>query len=295
VRWATEVSMSDNAPHRTLDVIANDAFSLDEFEGVRDYTLASLEIGLRAYVSTPRSIHGDLHLTEPATDSDAETQREKQSDLDYNMFALYREAAFETIVHLQHFAELAVKDALRQDHELLVVLADNHHEQLHDLLHGAQPTEIENLQAIEFSTALARACALIKAGKLDAKYAFIVRHRPFLEKLSKLRNRLWHRGTLVLRYRALDELVGRFALPFVNAAAALAPYSKYSSWQPKPLHCGLEPLPGDRNRAREESVVGVEGRVLEGARAGRLREPARGRAVVRARQRGEETHRRGDG
>lgn len=224
---------------RSLDQIVADGFRLPDLEARQDHALSSLGLAIRAYVSTPHAIHGKLFLTEPGADE------EEQRIRDYNLFTRYSDAAFETIVHLQHFAELVVKEALRQDHELLVVLAENHHAQLHDLLHGkpVNAADAEKLNAIEASVALSRACKLLEAGKLDPKYGFVKAHRPFLEKLNGLRNRLWHRGTLVLRYAALDELVGRFALPFVRAATSVEPYAKYAGvWRPKALHCKLDAL-----------------------------------------------------
>ncbi|WP_437567555.1 hypothetical protein [Sorangium sp. So ce542] len=224
---------------RTLDEIASDGFPVTGLHGPQDHALVSLDVALRAYVSTTYEIHGKLHLTEPASNADEQNAR------DFNLFSGYSRAAFETIVHLQHFAELVVKDALRREHDLLVVLASQHHVLLHKLIKGepVDAADYERLHAVDAAVALERACKLLGACKLDTKYDFIAANRSFLEKLNALRNRLWHRGTLVLRYRALDEFVGRYGLPFIKAATAIDPYAGCElAWKPKALSCAIDPL-----------------------------------------------------
>lgn len=201
-----------------------------------DLMFASARLALHAFASTAAAIHGSLRLAEPG-DSD-----EDQKTKDANLGSRYRDAAFETIVHLQHFAELVIKDALRKDHELLVTITEKDHELLHRLLHGEAVPSIE-ANAVEASLALERLCALRKAGRLDASYDFIVNSRLFLEALNRLRNRLWHRGTFTLRFAALDELVGRYGLPFVRSVCAHPAYQdRAGTLAPQPLKCRVKPF-----------------------------------------------------
>lgn len=221
---------------RHLNAISEDYFRDDEHE----LALTSLALALRAYTSTPQAIYGRLDDVEPGA-NDAEQRRR-----DSLKGAPYRQAAFETIIHLQHFAELILKQVLRDEHELLVVNADKDPSLLHRLLRGdpVPAAEEGRLKTIEGSDALIRVCALLDDGRLDAvRYGFLRDARPFLEKLNGLRNRLWHRGAIVLRYKALDELVAGHALPLISHVVALARYTGQETlWRYRPLACGVDPF-----------------------------------------------------
>ena len=231
-----------NRRARALDEVTKDGFRASDLGADRiqpDLAFSSARLALRAYCATSSAIHGSMHLVEPGSSAD------DQQTKDFNLGTRYKDAAFETIIHFQHFAELVIKDALRADHELLVCLAGEEHVLLHKLLHGeALPTADEaKLHAIEASSALRRVCALRAAGRLDPTYDFIVAHRTFLEALNGLRNRLWHRGTFTLRFAALDELVGKHALPFLRAVAAHPAYlARAGLVRHQALACGLDPF-----------------------------------------------------
>lgn len=224
---------------RPIEQVVQDCFRLADFDSPYDAAIASVRLALRAYVATAQAVHS-LHVTAPAQNE------EDQRDHDFNLGARYRDAAFEAIIHFQHFAELVVKAALRSDHELLVVIGDRHHELLHALLHGGPvPAEDERrLQTVEASTALSRATALLAGGQLDAAWSFIAEHQQTIERLNGLRNRLWHRGAVVVRYRALDELIGGYALAFLERVVQHPAYAgRERLWAHKPLACGIDPLP----------------------------------------------------
>jgi hypothetical protein len=72
--------------------------------------------------------------------------------------------------------------------------------------------------------------------------SFFVEHRATLEELNVLRNRIWHRGTMVLRYPALDEFIGRFVLPVVRLTLALPEYANSRNWRWTPIRCGIDLL-----------------------------------------------------
>jgi hypothetical protein len=149
----------------------------------------------------------------------------------------YSEAAFEAIVHLQHFAELKVKEALRASHPALLVLDRSHHNELFDILQGKADLDATRLQTIEAGVALQRVLELIRSGRIsDEHWGFIAKHREFLQKLNELRNRLWHRGTMVLGYNALDAFFGCHALPFIRSA------TEHDSWGCGEIAVGVDPL-----------------------------------------------------
>lgn len=223
---------------RPIEQVVQDCFRLGDFDTPYDAAIASARLALRAYVATAQAVHS-LHVTAPGRDE------EDQRTNDFNLGARYRDGAFEAIIHFQHFAELVVKAALRSDHELLVVIGERHHELLHALLHGHPvPAEDERrLQTIEASAALSRATTLLASGQLDAAWSFIADHQQTIERLNGLRNRLWHRGAVVMRYRALDELIGGYALAFLERVVQHPAYAgRERLWAHKPLACGLNPL-----------------------------------------------------
>src|SRR5690349_14522327 len=96
---------------RPLKETVDDGFRPADLEADRihpDLMFASARLALRAFAETSRAIHGSLHVTEPAN------SEEDQKTRDFNLSSRYRDAAFETIIHFQHFAELVIKDALRR-------------------------------------------------------------------------------------------------------------------------------------------------------------------------------------
>jgi hypothetical protein len=72
---------------------------------------------------------------------------------------------------------------------------------------------------------------------------FIFDAKLFLDKLNFLRNRLLHRGTYILRYKALDSLVGEHIFPFVQNALKLDIYSDSKlEWRYQKLNCEVDPM-----------------------------------------------------
>lgn len=223
-----------------LDMLSKDGFGMDSDDGMlSNLALLSLRIALKAFFSTHATMRYGLHVFE-------QDKSFVQERADRNYPYSYNEACSETIVHFQHFAELVCKDILRQEHELLAVDASDRPVILYKLLNGEKvlSSDLEGLKSVEFSVALKRLCQLIDEEKLDVnKYGFIKDHRRTLEKLNVLRNRMWHRGTFILRYPALDQLVGKFILPFVCKVLELDSYTgRERIWKYKPLSCAVDPL-----------------------------------------------------
>ena len=228
--------MDDN-----IGKIVNNGFNLAKQDrSLTDLALLSLKIAVKAYFST-------YHCMRTRFDRFVDTDfTDEGTSLDSFHTNSYCENCSETLIHFQHFAELVCKNILREEHQLLAVDINNEHHILYKLLKNEEITieEQEKLYSIEFSVALERLCTLIKEGKFpQEKWSFILEYREVLNKLNKLRNRLWHRGIFVLRYPALDEFVGRYIFPFIMKVVELPSYSESKSlWKYNSLSCGIDPI-----------------------------------------------------
>jgi hypothetical protein len=224
-----------------INEIAKDGFSLvDQTHALKNLAMVSLKIALKAYFTTYKSMQHSLHLFD-------ESQKvHDQKTVDFNHNSEYWENCAEAVVHFQHFAELVCKDFLRSEHALLAIDASKKPIILHKLLkkETVSEQELEGINTLEFGEALSRLCALIKekrvgVGQLD----FILSGQTFLDKLNWLRNREWHRGAYILRYPALDRLVGEYVLPFVAEVTGLPEYANLSHfWKYKDLTCAIDPI-----------------------------------------------------
>lgn len=223
-----------------IDQITQDGFSLaDQDHKLKNLAIISLKIALQAYFSTYRVMKYSLDLFNPVTQLD-------RAYIDFNHSSAYCQNCAETIVHFQHFIELVCKDFLRNEHELLAIDASKDPVIFHKLLCKEEipEQEYEGIKTLEFREALCRLCTLIKERSLGAgRLEFIVDARKFLEKLNTLRNREWHRGAFILRYPALDELVGKYILPFISEIVALPEYADLTDfWKYKKLSCNIDPI-----------------------------------------------------
>lgn len=225
-----------------VNVIKDDGFLLTDRGGkLLSLTLLSLRIALKAYFSTYQSMKYRLHLFDSLDNVDEET-------IDFNHFSPYFELYAETIVHFQHFAELVFKDFLRAEHPLLTV--DNVDSKknlviLHKILRGdsLSTKEERDLKTIGLLDALDRITKLIEEKRIRESHLVFVREAKWLEQLNSLRNSVWHRGTFILRYPALDRLVGEYILPFVNQITNLPEYADQEGfWKYPKLKCGIDPI-----------------------------------------------------
>ena len=222
-----------------INKIANNGFTLPERGGaVKGLALLSLKIALKSFFSTYQTMKYRLGIFD--------TKNIEDQEIDFNHSSSYCEVCTEVVVHFQHFAELVCKDFLRADHDLLAVDASDRPVVLHKLLKGdpVSSTDLEGLKSIESWVTLQRLCKLIKARRVGSdQFDFVLQARQWLQKLNKLRNRLWHRGIFILRYPALDNLVGEYVLPFVENVVALPEYSGLQGlWKYKNLRCGIDPI-----------------------------------------------------
>ena len=222
---------------RKLDNLVQDTYSLHEASrNLTGFAVLSLRVAVEALCSTYHAMRGRLHVLKQTDEVEC------RDDLHGTR---YHEAFAECVIHFQHFAELVIKDFLRAEHPLLADDTSKHHVLFHKLLKGEPPTRDEDrkIQSVEFSEASDRLYQLIEAKRIDPRIHFLAEHRTTLSKLTTLRNRLLHRGTVVMRYQAADEFFGGYVLPFVLRVVELDEYKKLGGfWRPKPLDCEIDLL-----------------------------------------------------
>lgn len=220
--------------NKEVQLVASQGFRLTG-ESDLDLAFLSLRIALKAYFSTYNVLRNRFNPGDPELDKNLEGN------------IRYCEACAETIVHFQHFFELIIKDILRSDHFLLASRVHSHPTILHKILHNQELTsdEEQKVQSLEFSDALKTLCALIQSNQIqhcqDVQYIFD--HKCSLEELNILRNRVWHRGAFFLSYTKLDEFIGKFILPIIEATTQLTKYNEVGVlWKYKNTECGIDPI-----------------------------------------------------
>lgn len=201
----------------------------------------SLRIALKSYFSTYAVFKDSIHYF---TRKNSFSQKE---NIDQQHGDSYFEAFAETIVHFQHFSELACKKILKEEHPLLSDISSSDPIVLHKLIHGLSIKNDEDikLRSIEFSEAIRRLFSLIKEKQISnhEELSILSQHKETLNQLNALRNRIWHRGIYLLRYPALDEFIGKFVLPFVKDILTLKLFSDHKkTWLYYPLHCDIDPV-----------------------------------------------------
>lgn len=221
-----------------IDELFQDGFRMDSLErGLSSLALISLKAALKAYFSTYRSM--SYHLSD---------LKRGDSDLGHYQYSSeYIEHYSETIIHFQHFFELVCKDILRKENELLVLNIDRKHEILFDLIKGNEVSgeELEKINTMEFDRTFKRLCTLVSKEKLDSKYAFFneANNRNALEKLNVMRNRVWHRGSYVIKYKSLDLFIGRYIFPIMQEVINLHEYSSLKRfWEYREIESNIEPI-----------------------------------------------------
>jgi hypothetical protein len=222
---------------RKLEELVKDTYGIHEASrNLTGFAILSLRVAVEAFCSTYHAMRGRLHVLKEV---DVKGPRD---DLHATR---YHEAFAECVIHFQHFAELVIKDFLRAEHPLLADDTSSHHVLFHKLLKGEAATTDEDgkLKSVEFSEASDRLYKLIKADRIDQRVHFVAAHAQTLAHLTSLRNRLLHRGTVVMRYRAADEFFGGYILPFVLEVAELDEYKKLDAfWRPRPIDCKVDVL-----------------------------------------------------
>ena len=220
-----------------LGSIIKDGFSVKGKNQDIELPLISLRIALKAYFSTYHCFDISLYMR---------NNNASEEIIDWSHNTDYIEAYTECIVHFQHFAELICKNFLRAEH-ILLTSSTPEPILLHKLLlkEDLPEKELEKLKTVEFSETLNRLVKLIKGHRINdhEQLSFIVEFEGMLKELNYIRNRVWHRGTYILRYPALDKFVGEYILPFITEVFNHPVYSLFESdWKYNRLACKLDPL-----------------------------------------------------
>lgn len=225
----------------TLDEVSDNGFTINNpITKVEDMALTSLRLALKAFCSTYQSMSYGF----PAFRTGALQQLSEKSVFMHSFD--YYENYIETVIHLHHFLELSLKKVLRREHPLLAVETQDKPDLYYKLVKGEEIGEEEYAQinTIEFSKTLNRMKPLIvsevKAGNMQ--HHWLLSEFPVLEKLNRLRNRVWHRGTYVLSYNALDIFVGKYVLPIALRLATEELHGDGRVWKHQPLKCEVDPL-----------------------------------------------------
>ena len=199
---------------------------------INDLAVLSLRISIKSYFST----YNVMKYTFSGL----------RNEIEPNYFSEYYECYCDAIVHFQHFVELAIKQVLRNEHELLALNANDKPVLLYKLLKQEPLTDndYEKLHSIEFSESLKRLQALIKEGKIaDSNLRVYITYADVLSRLNNLRNRIWHRGAFIVRYKALDQLFIRYLLPLAIDIISHPNYSNVQKfWMYPSLKCGIDPI-----------------------------------------------------
>ncbi|QPA56120.1 hypothetical protein [Lysinibacillus sphaericus] len=215
--------------------LCGDGFTIPDLGRDMDsIAFLSLKVALKSYFSTYKAMaYYGSQLFEDKLESKSYSSE-------------YIEQYTETIIHFQHFFELICKDILREKNELLVLNIDNNNELLYKLVQGeeVQSEELVNIKTIEFDRTFNRLCDLISKGKFS-DYAFFneKKTKEALKQLNIMRNRIWHRGIYVMKYKDLDLFIVKYILPIVKEIISLDKYSKVSRfWIYRQKELRVDPL-----------------------------------------------------
>lgn len=187
-------------------------------ENTTNSAIASLNIALKSYFSTANFSKRYFSVT-----GEMLNRREEER---FISSLPYQEKYMQTIFHFHHFFELLFKDELRAINPILAVkLETKDAEDILSMMKGRVSTADKN--TVEFSLALERLKSLRNTESLIAKV--VNEYQRPLTNLNSLRNRSWHRGTFILKYKEFDEFIGKSILPCLLECIR---YSYYRDTEP---------------------------------------------------------------
>lgn len=173
----------------------------------------SLMMSLKLFCKTANDIYSNAAWI---VDEKKTEEREKAYGLNYAIDAC------DSIIHLQHFIELYIKEILEKKDKLLVYDLSRKPLLYYKALKNRKKIsdeELEDVHFIEFTDAKNILNSLIDGKKISKKYSFLTKNVETMIDINKLRNRIAHRGVFVLDYNALDEWYGKYVLPFIEDIA----------------------------------------------------------------------------
>ena len=185
-------------------------------ENIADYSLLG---SLKSYFSTAE----DLGWYMAYKDNNIEMK-----DL---LLGAYAIDACNAITQFQHFFELFLKDILLEYDKLLVYDASKKPKLFIKMIANEKvsDSELKGLHLVKCSDAIERVMALEKTGKLNPEYSFIKGYFDLFKKLNYLRNQIAHRGAFIINPSALDEIFGKYVIPFVNKLDEVSKYGYIKS------------------------------------------------------------------
>lgn len=133
------------------------------------------------------------------------------------IYSGYATDVCDTILHLQHFIELYLKEVLLSVSPLLVYDIKKEYEIQLKLIQNQtiQNRDLEKIYYIECGEAIDKLKKIINEPAF-VHYKFLGNHFDFFTQINKLRNRIAHRGVFVLKYEYLDVLFGKYVFPFIS-------------------------------------------------------------------------------
>lgn len=171
---------------------------------------------------------------------------------------LYKSLYFTTITHFQNFFELILKDILEQIDGLLAVKWDEKFtKSLYERIRNQETSPTQSNQSIEYSEALKRLLEIQDVNANDSvikQASFLLKEHKTLEKLNRLRNRIWHKGLFYLYYTELDLFLCKEILPLIEQIVNLEQYSKNQDWKYKILSCNIDPIQSLIGEIRKEPI-----------------------------------------
>lgn len=186
-----------------------------KIENVTRSALASLRLAIKAYFETyyvcsRNNIVLSIDPTHPFYDIERDHVKDLCNDL------VYQEKYMQCIFHFHHFFELFLKDILKSKHPYLALKisldSKNALNVLNIINNNVSAEDMMHDNTVEFELALSR---VISLKDIDHVSNIIGRHITTLKSLNTLRNRAWHRGLLILRVTALDDLVSKNIFPLM--------------------------------------------------------------------------------
>lgn len=204
--------------------------------------LVSLKKAVKSFYETYQGLNRHAIIRD---DLEEDFDDEKENNNFYP--SQYFECYLDSIIYFHHFFEITIKDLLEKNNN---ILAKNFNNQdmllvINDLINKKEIDNsiLEHINTIEFSEALKRLKILNTSLYSDKSLEFLTNsaYLKNLEKLNAYRNRILHKGRLVLKFKELDKFIGGDLFPIVKQIFEHPYYKNHKKrWYNKPLHCKID-------------------------------------------------------
>lgn len=224
--------------HEQIKKIVESGFKLGPTWSLQDLSILSLRQALISYYSTYSAVRFRLKCF---------LQERQNGNVAEDLALNYSVYCTQTIFFFQHFFELVFKSILSEVSPIMVLKKSTKPLILYKLATSEPLTDADysGINTVAFDESKKRLTALIKDKKVDSELTFLTDPctSSALDELNTLRNKMWHRGTFILNYSALDLFIGGYILPVVSKVVQLPRYiEKTEVWAHKTLTCSIDPL-----------------------------------------------------